>query len=89
MEAAGPHYIEQRVALRRPSIALSLPNGMPLLEVRDSVVVEMVQNRELPPNWRDTPLSCTKRTLQAGSKVRIRLGAEDNGLMREARVVFQ
>jgi RND family efflux transporter MFP subunit len=26
--------------------------------------------------------------LQAGSKVRIRLGAEDNGLMREARVVF-
>ncbi|MBD8644007.1 hypothetical protein IFT63_10465 [Stenotrophomonas sp. CFBP 13724] len=69
VEAAGPHYIEQRVALRRPSIALSLPNGMPLLEVRDSVVVEMVQNRELPPNWRDTPLSCTKRTLQAGSKV--------------------
>lgn len=69
METAGPHLSEQRIALRRPSVALSLPNGMPLLEVRDSVVVEMVQNRELPPNRRDAPISCAQRARQIGSKV--------------------
>ena len=69
MEAATPHYNENRVALRRPSIAINLPNGTPILEVRDSVVVEMVQNRELPANRWEVPASCAQRALQIGSKV--------------------
>lgn len=68
MQTAGLHD-DYRPALRRPSVAINLPGGTPLLEIRDAVVLEMVQNRELPPNRRDTPLSCAQRTLQAGSKV--------------------
>ena len=56
-------------ALRRPSISLHLSTGTPVLEVRDSIVVQMVQNRELPPNRRQASPSCTQRLLQGCSKV--------------------
>ena len=61
MEATPLHYNDNPPALRRPSIALSLSNGLQVVELRDSVIVEMVQNRELPPNRRVAPPSCAQR----------------------------
>jgi len=68
MQTAAPDQ-QNRPALRRASVAITLPGGMPVLEIRDTLVLEMVQNRELPPNRREAPISCAQRALQAGSKV--------------------
>lgn len=67
MQTVGPDNAN-RPALRRPSFVINLPGGMPVLEIRDTVVLEMVQNRELPPNRRQTPIPCTQRALQLGGK---------------------
>jgi len=67
VQTAGPQH-DNRLALRRPSVVINLPGVAPVLEMRDAVVLDMVQNRELPPNRRDTPLSYAQRALQAGSR---------------------
>lgn len=56
------HHPDPGPAVRRPSIVLQLPSGQPVMELHDPVVVQMVQNRELPPNRRDAPEDVMQRT---------------------------
>ncbi|MFK3845079.1 hypothetical protein [Stenotrophomonas sp. NPDC078853] len=46
-----------------------MSDGTSIAQINDTFLLEMVQNRELPPNRRHTPIACGQRALQAGSKV--------------------
>jgi len=68
MQTVGPDN-NNRPALRRPSVVIQMSDGTSIAQINDTFLLEMVQNRELPPNRRDTPIACGQRALQAGSKV--------------------
>ena len=68
MQTVGPDDAN-RPALRRASVVIQMSDGTSIAQINDTFLLEMVQNRELPPNRRDTPIACGQRALQAGSKV--------------------
>ncbi|MEN5427966.1 hypothetical protein ABE522_16585 [Stenotrophomonas pennii] len=45
-----------------------MSDGTSIAQINDTLLLEMVQNREPPPNRRQTPIPCTQRALQLGGK---------------------
>lgn len=67
MQTVGPDDAN-RPALRRASVVIQMSDGTSIAQINDTLLLEMVQNRELPPNRRQTPIPCTQRALQLGGK---------------------
>lgn len=67
MQTVGPDNAN-RPALRRASVVIQMSDGTSIAQINDTLLLEMVQNRELPPNRRQTPIPCTQRALQLGGK---------------------
>lgn len=68
MQTVGPDNAN-RPALRRPSVVIQMSDGTSIAQINDTLLLEMVQNRELPLNRRQTPISCGLRALQLGGEV--------------------